>query len=99
MGHGFSLMMMQIEKCITFQGDKTKTVGVDWCNSIITAPCVTALAAVCDCVGRSFLHTQGHTYDVPTTWGCKYMVLSIQFDFWKKNTVYCVYAVCLHSSF
>ena len=24
-----------------------------------------------------------------------YRVLAIQFDFWKKNSVYCVYAACL----
>ena len=44
-----------------------KTVRVDQCNSTIIAPCVTALAAMCDCVGGSFLHTQGHTYNVGTT--------------------------------
>ena len=30
---------------------------------------------------------------------CKYRVLTIQFDFRKKISVYCVYATCLHSSF
>ena len=57
---------------------------------------------MCDCVGERFLHTQGSTYKnthVRTTWQCKYRVLAIQFEFWKKNSVYCVYAACLHSSF
>ena len=54
--------------------------------------------------GRSFLHTQGRTqvYEnmhEPTTGRRKYRVLAIQFDFWKTNPVYCVYAACLHSSF
>ena len=43
--------------------------------------------AMCDCVGRSFLHTQGRTYEnthVRTTWRYKYRVLAFQFDFWKK---------------
>ena len=30
---------------------------------------------------------------------CKYRVLTIQFDFRTKISVYCVYATCLHSSF
>ena len=36
MRHGFSVMVMPIEKCKTSQGDKTKTV-------LITVPCVTVL--------------------------------------------------------
>ena len=37
MRHGFSVVMMPIEKCNTSQGNKTKTV-------FITALCVTVLA-------------------------------------------------------
>ena len=31
----------------------------------------------------------------PTTRRCKYRVLAIQFDFWKINLVYSVYAACV----
>ena len=61
-------------------------------------------SAMCDCAGESFLQTQGRTYvyamtHVRTTCQCKYMVLAIQFDFWKKNAAYCIYVACLQSSF
>ena len=59
---------------------------------------------LCECLGEAFCKLRGvnkrtKKTHVRTTWRCKYRVLGIPSNCWKTNSVYCVYAACLHSSF